>query len=105
MPRDAINGFTPAETTVREVHSAITAGTITAEDLTRWYLEQIEAHDDKINALITVNPDALDRAKQLDVEYSKSGLVGPLHGIPIIVKDNILTNGMPTTGGSTVFKN
>jgi Asp-tRNA(Asn)/Glu-tRNA(Gln) amidotransferase A subunit family amidase len=71
------------------------------------YLDRIEAFDKKgpqINAIITINPEALTEADRLDVAYKASGLVGPLHGIPVIFKDQGDVKGMPTTLGSVLFK-
>ena len=71
------------------------------------YLDRIDAFDKKgpnINALITVNADALKEADRLDAAYRSSGAVGPLHGIPVIVKDQADVTGMPTTLGSLLFK-
>ncbi len=71
------------------------------------YLDRIEAYDKKgpnINAIVTVNPDALAEAERLDAAYKSSGSVGPLHGIPVIVKDQADVKGMPTTLGSVLFK-
>jgi Asp-tRNA(Asn)/Glu-tRNA(Gln) amidotransferase A subunit family amidase len=71
------------------------------------YLDRIEAFDKKgpaINALITVNGDALAEADRLDAAYKASGPVGSLHGIPVIVKDQADVKGMPTTLGSVLFK-
>ena len=71
------------------------------------YLDRIEAFDKKgpaINAIITINSDALKEAERLDAAYKASGPVGPLHGIPVIVKDQADVKGMPTTLGSVLFK-
>src|ERR1019366_2029428 len=57
-----------------------------------------------INCVITLNPKAMEEADKLDAAYKKSGPVGPLHGIPILVKDQVDAAGMPTTLGSVVFK-
>jgi Asp-tRNA(Asn)/Glu-tRNA(Gln) amidotransferase A subunit family amidase len=72
------------------------------------YLDRIKAFDQAgptINALITVNPEALTEADRLDAAYKSSGPVGSLHGIPVIVKDQADVKGMPTTLGSVLFKN
>jgi Asp-tRNA(Asn)/Glu-tRNA(Gln) amidotransferase A subunit family amidase len=99
--------FRLLDATVDEVHAAYTAGTLTARRLVQLYLNRIDAYDKKgpaINAIITLNPDALQEADRLDAEFRKSGLTGPLHGIPIIVKDQFDVRGMPTTLGSILFK-
>ena len=81
----------------------MTANEITARELVQLYLDRIEAYDKAgpaVNAIITVNPDALARADELDRAFAESGMVGPLHGIPVIVKDNYDTHDLPTTAGS-----
>ncbi|MBO0343086.1 amidase [Flagellimonas profundi] len=88
------------ELTISEIHDAYKSGTFTAEQLTKAYLKRIALLDSNTNALTAINPVALDIAKQLDAEFEKTGVLRPLHGIPIIVKDNINTVGMPTTAGS-----
>src|SRR5262249_37080202 len=75
--------------------------------LVQGYLDRISAYDQqgpKLNAIITINPRALEEADRLDAQYKSSGPVGALHGIPILVKDEIDTAGMPTTLGSVLFK-
>src|SRR6185503_11263885 len=57
-----------------------------------------------INAILTLNPRALEDADKLDAAFKASGFVGPLHGIPVVVKDAVDTAGMPTTHGTVVFK-
>ncbi len=72
------------------------------------YLDRIEAYDKKgptINAIITVNPRALEEANRLDAALKTSRFVSPLHGVPIIIKDQADVKGMPTTLGSVLFKN
>ncbi len=80
------------------------AGRLTARQLVEAYLARIQAYDKRgpaINAIIMINPGALERADQLDAELKRTGrLSGPLHGIPFIVKDNYDTHDMPTTAGS-----
>ena len=95
------------DATVDDMHAAFKAGTLTSRRLVQLYLDRIEAYDKKgpaINAIITINPEALNEADRLDAAFKKSGLTGPLHGIPIIVKDQFDVRGMPTTLGSILFK-
>lgn len=76
------------------------AGSLTAVALTRWHLERIATYDGQVGAIITVNPQAMLEAVELD-RLRRSGVVlGPLHGVPIVIKDNIGTDDMPTTAGS-----
>jgi Asp-tRNA(Asn)/Glu-tRNA(Gln) amidotransferase A subunit family amidase len=96
------------ETTIDEIHAAYKSGQLTARQLVQAYLDRIEAYDKKgpaINAIITVNPKALEEADRLDAAFKASGFVGPLHGIPVVVKDQADAQGMPTTLGSLLFKN
>lgn len=93
------------ELTIDEIHTAYTNGTYTSRDLVAAYITAILEKNDKINALTIINPDALDSAKKLDEEFLETGKLRPLHGIPIIVKDNINTKGLPTTAGSFALQN
>lgn len=95
------------ETTIAEVHQAMLAGDLTCRELVEYYLKRIDAYDQKgpkLNAIILVNPNALKEADALDAALKKGGLTGPLHGIPIILKDNVDTFDMPTTAGSLSLK-
>ena len=99
--------FQVEETTIAEIRTAMEAGRLTAERLVQMYLDRIEAYDKQgasINSLITINPRALARARELDAAFVASGFVGPLHGIPVIVKDNYDTAGLPTTNGVLALK-
>jgi Asp-tRNA(Asn)/Glu-tRNA(Gln) amidotransferase A subunit family amidase len=99
--------FNLVEATIDEIHAAYKSGQLTCRQLVQMYLDRIEAFDKKgpaINAIITVNSDALKEADRLDAAYKASGPVGPLHGIPVIVKDQADVKGMPTTLGSVLFK-
>src|SRR6202034_292001 len=90
-----------------DVHAAMKAGKLTAHQLVQQYLDRINAYDKhgpNINAIITLNPQAMAEADKLDAAYKTSGFVGPLHGIPVLVKDEIDAAGMPTTLGTLVFK-
>ena len=99
--------FDVIETTIAEVHAAYQIGQLTCRKLVQSYLHRIETFDKNgpaINAIITINPDALKEAERLDTALRTSGLVGPLHGIPVIMKDQCDAKGMPTTLGSVLFK-
>ena len=91
------------ETTIAEVHAALRAGSLTCRALVEQYLARIAAYDKTgpaINALVVVNPKALDVADSLDRRFRAEGLTGPLHCIPTIVKDNFETVDLPVTAGS-----
>src|SRR4051812_13192766 len=99
--------FQIVETSIDGIHAAIKAGKLTVRQLVQGYLDRIEAYDKKgpnINSVITINPDALAEADRLDAAYKRSGFVGPLHGVTVLVKDEVDTAGMPTTLGTLVFK-
>ena len=99
--------FQVVEATIEDVHAEYKAGRLTAHALVRAYLDRIEAYDKngpKINAVITINPNAIEEADALDAAYKRSGPVGPLHGIPVVLKDQMDVAGLPTTLGSVVFK-
>jgi amidase len=99
--------FDPIETTIAQIHAAYRAKTLSARRLTETYLGRIEAYDKRgpaINALISLNPNALAEADRLDAAFAASGPVGPLHGIPVIFKDQADVREMPTTLGSILFK-
>lgn len=97
------------QATIVEVQSAMERGEFTASDLTLFYLQRIadHNHDGKaINAVLEVNPDALHIAEALDVERRLTGSRGPLHGIPVLIKDNIDTGDkMHTSAGSIALAN
>lgn len=88
------------ELSVESIHQKYKSGELTVVELVEAYLARIDSVNPKINALTIVNPKALELAKALDEEYKETGILRPLHGIPMIVKDNINTIGMPTTAGS-----
>jgi amidase len=92
------------EATILQLREAMSSGQLTAERLAELYLARIEAIDRQgptLNSVIEINPDALEIARTLDREQAGSGARGPLHGIPILIKDNIATDDrMQTTAGS-----
>lgn len=99
--------FEILETTIARIHAAYQSGQLSARQLVQMYFTRIDAYDKKgpaINAIITINPKALEEADRLDAAFKASGFVGPLHGIPIIIKDQVDAQGMPTTLGSLLFK-
>jgi Asp-tRNA(Asn)/Glu-tRNA(Gln) amidotransferase A subunit family amidase len=99
--------FQIVEASIDDIHAAYRSGKLTVRQLVQGYLDRIAAYDKSgpnINSIITVNPRALEDADRLDAAYKVSGFAGPLHGIPVVVKDEIDTAGMPTTHGTVVFK-
>ncbi|HSB10247.1 MAG TPA: amidase family protein [Blastocatellia bacterium] len=95
--------FTVVESSIREMQTAMQQGRITSREIVLQYLTRIATYEDKLNAVIAVNPHALEEAEALDRERAQGKLRGPLHGIPIALKDNIHTTNMPTTGGALAF--
>jgi Asp-tRNA(Asn)/Glu-tRNA(Gln) amidotransferase A subunit family amidase len=99
--------FHVLEATIDGIHRAMRAQRLTCTQLVQAYLDRIAAYDQagpKLNAIQTVNPNALALAARLDAVYRATGAVGPLHCIPVLVKDEIETSFMPTTYGSAIFK-
>lgn len=88
------------ELTITDIHNGYSEGHFNSHDLVAAYLARIEQYNAETNALTVINPDALRCAMDLDREFRKTGVLRPLHGIPLIVKDNINTKGLPTTAGS-----
>lgn len=96
--------FSVVEASIPEMQAAMRDGRVTSRDLVLQYLVRIATYEDRLNAIITVNPKALEEAEALDRERAAGKVRGPLHGIPIALKDNIHTTNMPTTGGALAFE-
>ncbi|WP_424101378.1 amidase family protein [Moorena producens] len=99
--------FRLREATIAEITRAFEKNALTSEQLVQLYLNRIDAYDDqgpKINGLISINNNALKEARALDQERQQKGPRSPLHGIPIILKDNYDTTDLPTTGGSVLLE-
>jgi amidase len=97
--------FTVVETTIPELRTALEQGRTTSRQVVQQYLTRIALYEDRLHAAITVNPKALEIADERDRERTAGKIRGPLHGIPIALKDNIHTTDMRTTGGALAFEN
>jgi amidase len=97
--------FTVVEATIPEMRAAMEQGRVTAKELVQQYLMRIATYEDRLHAAITVNPHALEEAEARDRERAQGRVRGPLHGIPVALKDNVHTTDMRTTGGALAFEN
>jgi amidase len=95
--------FNVVEATIPQMQAAMAKGQVTSRQLVEQYLMRIGLYEDRLNAALAVNPNALGEAEALDRERAQGKLRGPLHGIPVALKDNIHTTDMPTTGGALAF--
>jgi amidase len=95
--------FSVVEATIPQMRKAMEEKRVTSRELVLQSLARIAMYEDKLHAAITVNRDALKEAEELDRERAQGRIRGPLHGIPVALKDNIQTTNMPTTGGALVF--
>ena len=97
--------FSVVEASIPEMQAAMREGRVTSRQIVAEYLTRIGLYEDRLNVAIAVNPNALAEADALDKERAEGRLRGPLHGIPVALKDNIMTtDAMPTSGGMLVFK-
>lgn len=99
--------FDVIETTIAKVHQAFHDKSLTCKQLLALYKDRIAKYDkpSELNAIVMINPGAMQRAVKLDDEFQKSGKLRELHCVPVILKDNFDTADMPTSGGSMVLKN
>ena len=95
--------FNVVEATIPQMQAAMAKGQVTSRQLVEQYLIRIGLYEDRLNAALAINPRALQEADALDRERAQGKLRGPLHGIPVALKDNIHTTDMPTTGGALAF--
>ena len=96
--------FTVVEATIPDMQKAMEEGRTTSRQIVEQYLIRIARYEDRLNAVMTVNAKALEEADRLDQERKAGKVRGPLHGIPIALKDNIHTTDIRTTGGAIAFE-
>jgi Asp-tRNA(Asn)/Glu-tRNA(Gln) amidotransferase A subunit family amidase len=99
----AAKPFNVMEASITDIHQAMKAGTLSCHSLVQQYLDRIAAYDKQgpaLNAILYLNPKALEQADALDKQFKQTGKLAPLHCIPTVLKDNYDTADMPTTGGS-----
>jgi amidase len=92
------------ETSIAELRQAMDEGRTTSRQIVQQYLLRIALYEDRFNATLVVNPNALTEADERDRERAAGTVRGSLHGIPIALKDNVHTTDMPTTGGAVAFE-
>ncbi|MCY4635642.1 MAG: amidase family protein [Acidobacteria bacterium] len=105
-PPAGAQGVDVTTATIEDLNRAFDAGTLTSEQLVQSYLARIAAYDDagpELNAVIALNPEAMARARALDAVRAAEGARSPLHGIPVVLKDNLDTADLPTTAGSVLL--
>lgn len=106
QPQQAATNLSLQQLSLDDAQQAMAAGRLSAVQLAAYYLRQIEARNAQLNAVISINPDLLAQARVLDQERAAGNVRGPLHGIPVLLKDNIeAREKMPTTAGSLALQN
>ena len=101
----AASEFSVVEASFEDLQAAMAAGKVTSRQIVEQYLARIVTYDENLHATLSVNLDAVVDADRLDAERRAGKIRGPLHGIPVALKDNIHTTDMPTTGGALAFEN
>ncbi|HWO26316.1 MAG TPA: amidase family protein [Kofleriaceae bacterium] len=96
--------FYVVEASIADMQKALAEGRTTSREIVQQYLTRIALYEDRYNATLYVNPNALKEAAERDRERASGRIRGPLHGIPIALKDNVHTADMPTTGGALAFE-
>lgn len=96
--------FSVYEASISDMQAAMKSGRTTSHEIVQQYLTRIATYEDKLHAAITVNPRALEIADERDQQRRQGHILGPLHGIPIALKDIVQTTDMPTTGGALAFR-
>lgn len=103
-PAEPAEPFDVVEATIPEMQQAMANGVVTARQLVEAHLLRIALYEERVNAVISVNEHALEEADRLDRERAEGHVRGPLHGIPVALKDNVLTTDVPTSGGALAFE-
>jgi Asp-tRNA(Asn)/Glu-tRNA(Gln) amidotransferase A subunit family amidase len=106
LPAQVAAPFDVVEATIAQVHDAMRAGRLTCRELVDAYIRRINTYDKNgpaINAIVMINPDATREADAMDERFTRSGMTGPLHCVPMIVKDNFETKGLQTSDGALAF--
>src|SRR5215469_7571099 len=106
LPAQTPASFDVVEATIAQTQDAMKAGRLTCRELVGDYLKRIDVYDKNgpaLNSIVVVNPNVEKEAEELDRRFAQSGLTGPLHCVPVIVKDNFETKGLQTTDGALAF--
>ena len=103
-PQPDVGGFPVVEASIPELQAAMESGELTSRQLVTEYLIRIALYEERLNAAVSINSNALAEADELDAERARGEVRGPLHGIPVALKDNIHTTHLPTTGGALAFE-